>query len=291
MSRTIPIEVDTLLPDAGSNPEITEICPSSGWASLQLRALWEYRELLYFLAWRDIKVRYKQTALGAAWAVVQPVVTMVIFAIIFGQLARVPSDGIPYPVFSYCALLPWNYFSTAFSRSSSSLVGNAHLISKVYFPRLVIPISSLLAALIDFAIAFLVLVGLMFWYGIVPTAGILWLPVFMVMAVATALGVGLWLGALNVQFHDVQHLLPFLGQVWMYATPVVYPASLIPEQWRLLYWLNPMVGVVEGFRWALFGQAGNPGGMMLASVAVMVVLLVTGAFYFRRMERTFADVV
>ncbi len=270
---------------------IIRIEPSHGWVSLQLRALWEYRELLYFLAWRDIKVRYKQTVLGAAWAIIQPLTTMVIFTIIFGKLAKIPSDGIPYPIFSFCALLPWNYFAGAFGRSSGSLVGSAHLISKVYFPRLVIPISSLLSGLLDFAIAFLVLIGLMFWYGIVPTVAILWLPAFLLMAVATALGVGLWLGALNVQYRDVGYLVPFLSQIWMYATPVVYPSSLIPERWRLLYGLNPMAGVVEGFRWALLGRGMGPGPMLAISILVTVLLLISGAYYFRRMEKTFADIV
>ena len=256
-----------------------------------MRAVWEYRELLYFLAWRDIKVRYKQTVLGGAWAIIQPLTTMVIFTIIFGQLAKIPSDGIPYPIFSFCALLPWNYFAGAFSRSSGSLASSAHLISKVYFPRLVIPISSLLSGLLDFAIAFIVLIGLMFWYNIMPTIAILWLPAFLLLAVATALGVGLWLGALNVQYHDVGYLVPFLSQLWMFATPVVYPSSLIPERWRVLYGLNPMAGVVEGFRWALLGQGNVSGPMLAVSVLVTLVLLVSGAYYFRRMEKTFADVV
>jgi lipopolysaccharide transport system permease protein len=270
---------------------VIQIRPTKGWASLQLRALWEYRELLYFLAWRDIKVRYKQTVLGAAWAIIHPVATMLIFTIVFGRLAKIPSDNIPYPIFCFCALLPWNYFASAFSRSSGSLVNNAHLISKVYFPRLVIPISSLLSGLLDFAIAFLVLIGMMFYYHIVPTITILWLPVFMLMAIATALGVGLWLGALNVQYRDIGYLVPFLSQVWMYATPVVYPSSLIPEKWRLIYGLNPMAGVIEGFRWALIGRGTKPGPMFLVSALATIILLVSGAFYFRRMEKTFADII
>ena len=270
---------------------IIQIRPTKGWASLQLRALWEYRELLYFLAWRDIKVRYKQTVLGAAWAIIHPVATMLIFTIIFGRLAKIPSDNIPYPIFCFCALLPWNYFASAFSRSTGSLVSNTHLISKVYFPRLIIPISSLLSGLLDFAIAFLVLIGMMFYYHIVLTITILWLPVFMLMAIATALGVGLWLGALNVQYRDIGYLVPFLSQVWMYATPVVYPSSLIPEKWRLIYGLNPMAGVVEGFRWALIGRGTKPGYMFLVSALATIILLVSGAFYFRRMEKTFADII
>lgn len=275
----------------GKSIPIIRIEPSKGWVPPEVRNLWEYRELLYFLSWRDIKVRYKQTVLGAAWAIVQPLITMGIFTVIFGQLAKIPSNGIPYPVFSFCALLPWNYFAGAFGRSSGSLVANAHLISKVYFPRLVIPISSLLSGLLDFAIAFVVLIGLMVWYNVTPTIAILWMPLFLLMAVATALGVGLWLGALNVQYHDIGYLVPFLSQIWMYATPVVYPSSMIPERWRLLYGLNPMAGVVEGFRWALLGQGKGPGPMLMVSVLVTVVFLISGAFYFRRMEKTFADVV
>lgn len=274
-----------------SETPITVIQPSRGWVSLSLRDLWEYRELLYFLAWRDIKVRYKQTVLGAGWAIIQPVITMIVFSVIFGKFAKIPSDDIPYPIFSFCALLPWNYFAAALARSSGSLVGSAHLISKVYFPRLVIPISSLLAGLVDFAIAFVVLIGLMIWYGVAPTASILWFPAFLLMAVITALGVGLWLGALNVQYRDVQYLVPFLSQIWMFATPVVYPTSMIPEGWRLLYGLNPMAGVVEGFRWALLGKSEGPGPMLALSVAIAMTLLISGALYFRRIERTFADVI
>lgn len=274
-----------------SSIPIMRIEPTYGWGKLNLQAVWEYRDLLYFLAWRDIKVRYKQTALGSAWAIIQPLTTMVVFTIIFGQLAKIPSDGIPYPIFSFCALLPWNYFAGAFGRSSGSLVGSAHLISKVYFPRLVIPISSLLSGLLDFAIAFLMLIGLMFWYGIVPSIAVLWLPAFLLMAVAIALGVGLWLGALNVLYRDVQYLVPFLSQIWMYATPIVYPASMIPGQWQLLYGLNPMVGVVEGFRWSLLGKGVVPGPMLTISILVTVILLVSGALFFHRVEKTFADVV
>lgn len=265
--------------------------PSRGWVSLQLRALWEYRELLYFLIWRDLKIRYKQTLLGAAWAVIQPLATMLIFTFIFGRLAGIPSDGIPYPVFSYCALLPWNYFANALDRSSTSLVNNAQLLSKVYFPRLVIPLAGVAAGVVDFGIAFLVLIGLMLAYGIVPTVAALALPAFLLLAMATALGISLWLSALNVQYRDVRYVIPFLIQFWMYATPVVYPSSLIPERWRVLYGLNPMVGVVEGFRWALLGQGVPPGPMIAVSIAMVLLILVSGAFYFRHMERTFADVV
>lgn len=280
--------MDSVVP--GTMPVVV-IEPARGWVSLQLRALWEYRELLYFLVWRDIKVRYKQTILGAGWAIIQPITTMIIFTVIFGQLARIPSEGIPYPVFSYCALLPWNYFASAFSRSSGSLVGSASLFSKVYFPRLVIPIASVLGGLVDFGIAFLVLIGLMLWYGIMPTAAIFLLPAFLLLALVSALGMGLWLTTLHVRYRDVGYVVPFLSQVWMWATPVVYPSSLIPERWRLLYGLNPMTGVVEGFRWALLGQGSGPGPMLAVSVLATLAMLVSGAFYFRRMEETFADVV
>ena len=266
------------------------IRPSRGWVSLNLRELWEYRELFYFLVWRDVKVRYKQTALGAAWAIIQPFMTMVVFSLFFGRLAKMPSDGIPYPIFSYTALLPWNYFAQSLSRSANSLVGSANLIRKVYFPRLVVPLSSVLSGLIDFAIAFVVLIGMMLYYGIQPTAATLLLPLFLLLAMVTALGVGLWLSALNVQYRDVRYVVPFLTQFWLFATPVVYPSSLLPEPWRALYGLNPMVGVVEGFRWALLG-ANPPGSMMAVSVLVSLFLLISGAFYFRRMEKTFADVV
>ncbi len=264
--------------------------PSHGWVSLKLRDLWEYRELLYFLVWRDLKIRYKQTALGAAWALIQPLATMLLFTIIFGQLAKIPSGDVPYPIFSYCALLPWNYFATALNQSSSSLVNNSHLISKVYFPRLVIPMAGVAAGVVDFGIAFLVLVGMMFFYGIVPTAAVVTLPLFLLLAMATALGVSLWLSALNVQYRDVRYALPFLTQFWMYATPVVYSSSLIPGQWRWLVGLNPLAGVVEGFRWALLG-VNPPSSLLAVSVTVTLFVLVSGAFYFRYMEKTFADVV
>ena len=265
--------------------------PSRGWISLRLRELWDYRELLYFLAWRDVKIRYKQAALGVTWAVIQPLLTMVIFSVIFGQLAKLPSDGIPYPVFSYAALLPWQLFAGALQRAGTSLVGNSNLITKVYFPRLVIPISAVAAGLVDFGISFVVLLGLMAFYGITPTWAILTLPLFVLLAALTALAVGLWLSALNVQYRDVQHMIPFLVQAWMYASPVAYSAGLIPSgPWRIIYGLNPLAGVIQGFRWALLG--GNPPDELMAVSAVIVlVLLASGLFYFRRMEKTFADVV
>jgi len=269
----------------------TTIRPSRGWVRINFRELWDYRELLYFLIWRDIKVRYKQTVLGAAWAVIQPLSTMVVFSIFFGRLARIPSDGLPYPIFSYCALLPWQLFSRALTESGNSLVGSQNLITKVYFPRLVIPLAAVLGGLVDFAIAFLVLLGMMAYYGIVPTTAVATLPLFLLLTLATAVGAGLWLSALNVQYRDVRHTLPFLSQVWLFATPVAYPASLVPGAWRTVYGLNPMAGVVEGFRWALLGTSHAPGRLILISVGVVIVLLVGGVYYFRRMEKTFADVV
>jgi lipopolysaccharide transport system permease protein len=266
------------------------IGPARGWVPLRLDELWEYRELLYFLTWRDVKVRYKQTALGAAWAIIQPFVTMVAFSVFFGRLGNIPSDGVPYPIFSFAALVPWTYFAYSLSQASNSLVGSANLISKVYFPRLVVPISSVLSGAVDFAIAFVVLLGMMVFYGVTPTPAILLLPLFLLLALVTALGAGLWLSALNVEYRDVRYVLPFLVQVWLFATPVAYPSSLLPESWRTLYALNPMVGVVDGFRWALLGTP-PPTASAALSAAVAATLLVSGALYFRRMERTFADVV
>jgi lipopolysaccharide transport system permease protein len=266
------------------------IRPSRGWVSLNLRDLWEYRELLYFLVWRDVKVRYKQTVLGAAWAILQPFLTMVVFSVFFGRLAKVPSDGIPYPVFAYTALLPWQLFAHALNESGNSLVTNQQLIKKIYFPRLVIPISAVLAGMVDFGIAFLVLLGMMCYYGVAPTAAALTLPLFILLAIATALAVGLWLSALNVQYRDVRYTLPFLTQFWLFATPIAYSSTLVPERWRPLYGLNPMAGVVEGFRWALLGK-GGVGPMLIVSVLAVILLLLGGLVYFRRMEKTFADVV
>jgi lipopolysaccharide transport system permease protein len=274
-----------------SSTPVLVIRPSTGFLRLNLGEVWRYRELLYFLVWRDVKVRYKQTALGAAWAVIQPVMTMVVFSIFFGRLAKVPSDGIPYPIFAFTALLPWQLFAFALTDSSNSLVSNQNLITKVYFPRLVVPMASVLAGLVDFAIAFLVLLGLMWYYGIAPTAAIAVLPLLVMLAIVTALAVGLWLSTLNVKFRDVRYTIPFLTQLWMFATPVAYPSSLVPERWRALYGLNPMAGVVEGFRWALLGKSGNPGALLWVSIAAVALMLVGGLFYFRRTEATFADVV
>jgi lipopolysaccharide transport system permease protein len=276
--------------DAAALP-ISVIRPSTGFLKLNLGEVWRYRELLYFLVWRDIKVRYKQTALGAAWAVLQPVMTMVVFSIFFGRLAKVPSDGIPYPIFAFAALLPWQLFAFALSESSNSLVSNQNLITKVYFPRLVVPMSSVLAGLVDFAIAFVVLLGMMLYYGIVPTRAIVVLPLFVLLAVMTALSVGLWLSALNVKFRDVRYTIPFLTQLWMFATPVAYPSSLVPQRWRALYGLNPMAGVVEGFRWVLLGKTVGPGPLLWVSIGAVFVLLAGGLIYFRRTESTFADIV
>lgn len=270
---------------------VTIIRPSRGWVSLKLPELWEYRELVYFLAWRDISVRYKQTALGAAWAIIQPFFTMIIFSLFFGRLAGVPSDGVPYPIFSYAGLLPWQFFATGIGNSSNSLVGSANLLSKVYFPRLAIPIASVMPALVDFAVAFVVLLGMMLFYGIAPTLNIVWLPLLLLLALVTALGVGLWLSALNVEYRDIRYTIPFITQFWMFVSPVAYPSSMVPEQWRWLYALNPMVGVIEGFRWALLGTDTAPGLMVIVSSVAALALLVSGAFYFRRMEKTFADVV
>ena len=258
---------------------------------LRLNELWAYRELLYFLVWRDVKVRYKQTALGIAWAVVQPLLTMVVFSLFFGRLARVPSEGVPYPIFSYAALLPWSFLAQGLLQSTNSLVGGANLIRKVYFPRLVIPLSSVLGGVVDFALAFLILLGMMAYYGMRPTAAVLWLPAFVLLTLVTTLAAAFWLSALNVQFRDVRYIVPFLTQLWLFATPVAYPSSLLPEPWRSLYGLNPMAGVVEGFRWALLGQTRAPGPLIAVSSAAVLALLIGGLWYFSRLEETFADMV
>ncbi len=265
--------------------------PSKGFVSLRIGELWAYRELLYFLIWRDVKVRYKQTALGVAWAVIQPVMTMVVFSVFFGKLAKMPSDGVPYPIFAFTALVPWTLFSNGLSLGTNSLVGSSHLIKKVYFPRLIIPTATVLAGVVDFAVALGVLVVLMAFYGIAPTLNTLWLPAFLVLTLISSLGVSLWLSALNVGYRDVKYLIPFLTQIWMFATPIAYSSSLLKETWRTVYGINPMVGVVEGFRWALLGTDTKPGFMILVSTVAAVLLLLSGAFYFRRMEKTFADIV
>ena len=280
-------ELETNTPE----PTLWRIEPSQGWVSLKLHELWEYRELLYFLTWRDIKVRYKQTALGVAWAIIQPLFTMIVFTLFFGRLAKIPSDNIPYPVFCYAALVPWTFFANGLTQSSNSLVGSSNLLTKVYFPRLCIPLATVLSGVIDFLLAFVLLFVLMVYHGLAPTVNIVWLPFFLLLALTTSLGVGLWLSALNVQYRDVRYVVPFITQFWMLATPIAYPSSLMKEHWRIVYGLNPMTGVVEGFRWALLGAKTAPGPMLWVSATASVLILISGAFYFRRMEKTFADVV
>lgn len=270
---------------------VIKIEPSKGWVSLKLREVWEYKDLLYFLIWRDVKVRYKQTVLGIGWAIIQPFFTMVVFSIFLGKLAKMPSDGIPYPIFTYAGLVPWTFFSNGLSKGSNSLVSSSNLIKKVYFPRLIIPISSILSGLVDFILAFAVLIGMMFYFDLFPTTNIIWLPLLLGLSLLTSLSVSLWLSAMNVQFRDVQYITPFLTQLWLFATPIAYPSSLLSEPWRTIYGLNPMVGVVEGFRWALLNTATAPGPIVMVSSFVTIFLLISGALYFRRMEKTFADVV
>ncbi len=267
------------------------IQPTHGWRHINLGEVWRYRELLYFLAWRDIKVRYKQTILGVAWAIIQPLLTMIIFSIFFGKLAKMPSDNIPYPIFCYAALVPWTFFANGLTQSSNSLVTSANLIRKVYFPRIVLPVSAVISGIVDFVFAFAVLLGMIFFYGIMPTGNIIWLPFLLILALVASLGVGIWLTAMNVQFRDVRYAVPFLVQIWMFATPIAYPSSLLSEPWRTIYGINPMVGVVEGFRWALLRTDTAPGPIIFVSAAVSAGLLVSGIFYFRRMEKNFADVV
>ena len=270
---------------------VTTIRPSKGFSSLRLKDLWEYRELIYFFVWRDVKVRYKQTAIGTAWVILQPLVTMLIFTLIFGILVRVPSEGLPYSVFLYTALVPWSYFSEAISRGGGSVVASTNLISKVYFPRLVIPIASIITPVIDFVLSFFILLGLVTWFNIKPTWAIVTLPLFFLFTVLTALAVSLWFSALNVRYRDVGYTIPFVIQVWMFASPIIYPMNIIPSRWRLLYSINPLVGVVEGFRWALLGKESPNFWTMGISVAGVLLLLTGGILYFRRMERTFADVI
>lgn len=263
---------------------------TQGWSALNLSALWEFRELLYFLVWRDVKVRYKQTILGAAWAIIQPFMTMVVFSIFFGGLIKVPSDATPYPIFAYTALIPWMFFSSGLSNAASSMVTNTNLIRKIYFPRLLIPVASVAIGLVDFALAFIILLGMMVYYGVMPTIQVVWLPLFVLMMLVTTLGVGLCFAAMNVQFRDIRYTIPFLIQFWMFATPVVYSSTLITDPTlRVLYGLNPMTGVIEGFRWVLLDIA--PSASILVSALVSVILLIGGAFYFRRLEKSFADVL
>jgi lipopolysaccharide transport system permease protein len=290
MSTAPTIVVKQSEPDDFTGESVLWIEPLRGWTAIRPKELWEYRELLYFLVWRDVKVRYKQAALGAAWAILQPVLTMLVFSLFFGRLAKIPSDGIPYPLFSFAALLPWNFFAVSLAQSSNSVVGSSNLITKVYFPRLAIPLASVLAGLVDLAIAGGVFICLMAYYHRMPTAHIVWLPFFIILELLAAVGVGFWLSALNVKYRDVRYLVPFLVQFWMFASPIVYSSSLVPARWRTLYALNPMVGVVDGFRWSFLGTAA-PGPVIAVSALATLALFVGGAFYFRKMEAQFADVV
>ncbi len=273
-----------------SSPVIT-IKPSAGWLGLNLAEVWSRRELLYFLTWREVKVRYKQTLLGAAWALLQPLFTMVIFSLFFGRLAKMPSDGIPYPVFAFTALVPWIFFSNGLTQSSNSLVNNSQLITKIYFPRLLVPTAAVLGGAIDFLLAFGLLLLMILWYGVGIHATIVWIPLFLLLAFISSLGAGLWLAALNVEYRDVRHTVPFLVQMWMFATPIAYPSSLLHEPWHTLYALNPMVGVVEGFRWAILGSQTRPDNLLLVSSAIAIFALITGAYFFRRTEKRFADLI
>src|ERR1700686_4741642 len=270
---------------------VLRIDARSGWLALDLAELWAYRELLYFFVWRDIKVLYKQTVIGAAWGVLHPVLTMLVFSLFFGKLAKIPSQGLPYPIFYYCALLPWMYFATAMQSATNIVVDQQRVITKIYFPRVVLPIAAVLSGLLDFAISFAVFLVLMVYYRIVPTSAVIWLPAFVLLAVLTALGVGLWLSALNALYRDVRYVLPFLVQFWMFASPVAYPSSLVPAKWRGIYGLNPMAGVIEGFRWALTGRGQPPGALIAASSAAVVLLVFSGLVYYHAVEGTIADVV
>ena len=291
LSSATSAAAETGQPLTHGSPRVIVIEPVRGWTPVDLRELWEYRELLFFLAGRDVKVRYRQTALGVGWAVLQPFLTMVVFSIFFGRLGGIPSDGLPYPLFSFAGLVPWTFFAWGGGGASNSVVGSQQLITKVYFPRLTIPIATVLAGVVDFAIAFVILIAMMLSYGIVPTIRVVWIVPMVLLVVVSALGVGLWLSALNVKYRDVRYALPFLTQLWLFATPIAYPSSLLDTTWRSVYALNPMVGVVEGFRWALLGSRTAPGSMLVASSLAALALLIGGAMYFRRMEATFADIV
>lgn len=289
MAATGTVRVESASESAGL-PSVV-IQPPRGWFELDFAEIWAYRELLYFFVWRDIKVRYKQTVIGAGWAILQPFATMVVFSLFFGVLAKLPPSGVPYPVFFYCALLPWMYFAGALAGATSAVVENQRLITKIYFPRILLPLTAVISGLVDFAIAFVMLIAMALYYGIVPTAATLLLPAFLLLSILTALAAGLWLSALNAMYRDVRYVVPFLIQFWMFASPVAYPSSLVPERWRWLYGLNPMAGVIEGFRWAITGQGQAPSGLIFVSAGVVVVLFVGGVIYFRRMESTIADVV
>jgi lipopolysaccharide transport system permease protein len=282
--------VSSVLSNITEPPDL-EIAPAQGLFNLDLGDLWRYRELVYFLTWRDVMVRYKQTALGAAWAILQPLLAMILFSLIFGRFAGLPSDGVPYPIFTFTALIPWGLFAYALTQSSTSLVADRNLITKIYFPRLVIPLSSVLSGLLDFAISLLLLFVMMFFFQVPITWRVLTLPLFVMLAILSAVSVGLWLSALNVQYRDVRYTLSFLTQVWLFATPIAYSLTIVPEQWRWLYSLNPMVGVVEGFRWALLGTDTVVGPLFPVSIVIILLLLVSGLIYFKRMEDSFADLV
>jgi lipopolysaccharide transport system permease protein len=284
-------EPSTLANGHGSGARLVTIRPHHGWFALNLGAVWEYRELLYFLVWRELKVRYKQAAIGAAWAIVQPVIALIIFTAVFGYFARIPSDGLPYSVFALVALLPWTYFAEAMRRAATGLVDDADLVRKIYFPRLIIPLAAVSSPLVDLGLSFTVLAALMAWHGIAPTWNVLYLPLFLLLAQTLALAVGLWLGPINVRFRDVKHTLPLMVQIWMYASPVVYPSSLVPETFRWVYALNPMVGVIEGCRWALLGTARPDMQAIGISATVIVCMLAGGVVFFRKSERSFADVI
>ena len=284
-------QTDIAIAAAQDETPVVRIQARSAWLALDLGELWAYRELLYFFVWRDIKVRYKQTVIGAAWAVLQPVLTMIVFSLFFGKLAKIPSQGLPYPIFYYSALLPWMYFATAMQGATNIVVDNQRVITKIYFPRVVLPIASVLSGLLDFAISFGVFLIMMAYYRIMPMSSVVWLPAFLLLAVLTALGVGLWLSALNALYRDVRYVVPFLVQFWMFASPVAYPSSLVPERWRWLYGLNPMAGVIEGFRWALTGHGQPPGILLAASSGAVILLVFSGLIYYHAVEGTMADVV
>ena len=270
---------------------VIRITPPARWWEIPFGEVWEYRELLYFFVWRDIKIRYKQTAIGAAWAVLQPLLTMIVFTLFFGKLAHIPSDGLPYPIFYYSALLPWIYFAASLQNTTNTIVENQRVVTKVYFPRLILPLSSVCSGLVDFGVSFVMFVVMMIYFGMRPSAAVLWLPAFLLLALLTALGVGLWLSALNAIYRDVRYVVPFLVQFWMFASPVAYPSSLVPEKWRWVFGLNPMTGVIEGFRWSLSGHGEAPGRSLFVSIGVVILVLFTGVSYFHRMETTIADVV
>lgn len=290
VQQRTPVESRSMVPRMDAT-RFRRIEPTTDWRFLDVAELWEYRELLYFLVWRDIKVRYKQTALGATWAIIQPLLTMVVFSFFLGRLARMPSDGVPYPIFSYAALVPWAFFANGVNQASNSLIGSPGLIKKVYFPRILIPMAAVFGGLVDFVLAFIILLAMMGYFRIVPTVNVLWLPLLLALALVTSLGIGLWLSALNVQFRDVRYAVPFLIQLWLFATPIAYPSSLLPASLRNLYGLNPLVGVVEGFRWALLGTSTAPGPMIVVSAGVALALFIAGVIYFRRVARTAADVL